>query len=700
MKKISLLLFCFISLIGYSQVLNLPARSKTALNGTQFEATIASSSLSLTNREDMIYAQIVAGNVPNFYRNFDSVTSTATIKGIKQKVTYFVAPDYVTIGIDSNYYLCPMSPMLATKIGNLTGTTLCTRKMVGDVWSAAKVKLSPQTIPPSSSMSTVPVFEHHDSLVDSARDNFLPAHPLGQLVSGDQKDIVISNLIYNTANRVVIFGWYYTNGTYIQPMTNVHADTYMDYSHGIRLVQNNCTLNDTTPTTIQSVLEASTEDSILSDEGIIAQPWYPYWITLKTPVSFALLRNTPTSLKLVVKNDTGVTHYNIYTSTDGVNYHEYVRMPKSNLVITGLTTDKLYYVKIMAYDSLSGATSSMSEVLAAVPTSRNDSTLMVSGFERVIAGNTYNFTIQHGSALYSNNKYTESCTHKAITDKLVSLQNYAAVDWILGEESSVDSTFTPAEQNYITAYLQQGGYLFTSGSEIGYDLYGAGSSNDKLFYSNYLKARYISDAPENKASTYYASVVNPITTSIFGAKDSINFDNGTHGTYNVNYPDAIAPINGAAADMHYSTLDTEYACIHYAGVFNGGTKTGKLVYMSYPFETIYPATSQDTIMKDILIFFFGKQTLFTGIEQSEANSNTVTIFPNPNKGEFTIRCSQPIQAPLQIRVFDLSGRMAIEESMTEQEKQLNCNSLVAGTYLVGIYNGDVMQSMSRVVIVK
>ncbi|HXP52880.1 MAG TPA: hypothetical protein VN922_23240, partial [Bacteroidia bacterium] len=307
MKKISLLLFCFISLIGYSQVLNLPARSKTALNGTQFEATIAASSLSLTNREDMIYAQIVAGNVPNFYRNFDSVTSTATIKGVKQKVTYFVAPDYVTIGIDSNYFLCPMSPMLATKIGNLTGTTLCTRKMVGDVWSAAKVKLSPQTIPPSSSMSTVPVFEHHDSLVDSARDNFIPAHPLGQLVSGDQKDVVISNLIYNTANRVVIFGWYYTNGTYIQPMTNVHADTYMDYSHGIRLVQNNCMLNDTTPTTIQSVLEASTEDSILSDEGIIAQPWYPYWITLKTPVSFALLRNTPTSLKLVVKNDTGVT---------------------------------------------------------------------------------------------------------------------------------------------------------------------------------------------------------------------------------------------------------------------------------------------------------------------------------------------------------------------------------------------------------
>ncbi len=700
MKKITLLLFCTLSIVSFAQTLNLPVRSKTALNGTQFEATISSASLSLTNRENMIYAQIVAGNVPNFYRKLDSVVSTGTTNGVKQKVTYYVAPDYVTIGIDSDYYLCPMSPMLATKIGNLTGTTLCTRKMVGDVWTAAQVKLQPQTIPPSSQMSTVPVMMHHDSLVDSLRDTYFPAHPLGQLVSGDQKDVVISNLIYNTANRVVIFGWYYPTGTYIQPMTNVHADTYMDYSHGIRLVQNNCVLNNSIQTTIQSVLESSAEDSVLSDEGVIAQPWYPYWITLNQPTSFALLRNTPTSLKLVVKNDTAVTHYNIYTSTDGINYHEYVRMRKSNLVITGLNTDQLYYVKIMAYDSLTGATSPMSEVLAAVPSSRNDSVLMVSGFERVITGNTYNFTIQHGNALFSNNKYTESCTHKAITDKLISLQNYAAVEWIAGEESTADSAVTPAEQNYLTAYLQQGGYLFISGSELGYYLYGTGTSADKLFYSNYLKARYISDAPANTASKYYASVVKPIGTSIFGATDSINFDNGTHGTYNVSYPDAIAPIGGAAADMHYTTLDTDYSCIHYKGVFSGGTKTGKVVYMSYPFETIYPALGRDTLMKDILIFFFGPQTLFTGIDDNATPVNPFVLFPNPNKGEFTIRCSQAIEAPLEIRVYDISGRLVMQEAMQEQEKQVYCNGLNAGTYMVAIYKGDVMQSVTRMALVK
>ncbi|HSY77848.1 MAG TPA: T9SS type A sorting domain-containing protein [Bacteroidia bacterium] len=699
MKKILLLFFCALPFIGVSQTLNLPVRSKTALSGSQFEATIASSSLSLTNRENMIYAQILKGNVPDFYRKLDTVNVSVTVKSVKQSVTYYVAPDYVTIGCDSDYYLCPMSPMLATKIGTLTGTTLCTRRMVGEVWSAAKVKLSPQTLPPGPLMSTVPFFYHHDSLVDSLRDTFLPAHPLGQLVSGDEKDVVISNLIYSIANRVIIFGWYYTSGTYIQPMTNVHADTYMDYSHGIRLVQNNCWLNDTTPTTIQSILESSAEDTLLSDEGVIAQPWYPYGITQKTPTSFAVLKNSPTSLKVIVKNDDSVTHYNIYTSTDGINYSEMVRVPKSNLVIPGLQTDKLYFVKIMAYDSLSGTTSAMSEVLAAVPTSRNDSTLLVSGFERAIAGNTYNFTIQHGSALYNNNRFAESCTHRAITDKLVSLQNYAATDWILGEESTADSSFTPNEQTYITTYLQKGGYLFTSGSEIGYDLYQFGSLADKAFYSNYLKARFISDAPDSKASTYYSSMVNPIATSIFDNNDTVDFDNGTHGTYNVNYPDAIAPINGAEADLHYNTLDTEYACIHYAGIFTGGVKTGKLVYMAYPFETIYPSTTRDTIMKDILIFFFGKKSMLTGIDEAIVNQNQVIVYPNPNNGVFTIKFSQPLQSQVNIRVFDLSGRLVKEETMQEEQKQIRCSDLSTGTYLVQLYSNDILLGVSRVVIV-
>ncbi|MFI5142338.1 MAG: hypothetical protein ACHQII_08280, partial [Bacteroidia bacterium] len=156
MRKLFIALFVCECVTTFSQTLNLPTRLSTALSGSQFEATIASSTLSLTNRENMIYAQVSAGNVPNFYRTLTAVTSTATISSVTQSVTYYVAPDYLCIGCDTDYFLMPMSPMLATRIGNLTGTTLPTRKMVGDIWTAASVKLAPQPLTAGPLMSTVP----------------------------------------------------------------------------------------------------------------------------------------------------------------------------------------------------------------------------------------------------------------------------------------------------------------------------------------------------------------------------------------------------------------------------------------------------------------------------------------------------------------------------------------------------------------
>ena len=697
MRKLLLALFICRCIATFSQILNLPPRQSNALSGSQFEATIASSTLSLTNREDMIYTQIKAGNVPDFYRTFVAVTSTATIAGVTQSVTYYVAPDYVCIGCDTDYFLMPMSPMLATQLASLTGTTLPTSKMVGDIWKAASVKLAPHPLSAGSQMSTVPYFAKHDSIVKLQRDSFLN-HPLGSLTSGDKKDVIIDTIIYETANRVVIFGWYYQNGTYIQGVTNVHADTYMDYSHGIRLVQSCCMLNGTTPTTIQAILESPTLNPILSNEGVVATPRYPYSTLLSTPKSFALLKNNTTSLKLVVENDPAVTSYNIYMSTDGVNYGCPRLLPKNNLILTGLTTNQLYFVKISAYDSVTNTNSTLSEVLAAVPTNHTDSTLLVSGFERAIAGNTYNFTIQHGTSFYNNNKYVESCTHKAVTNNLLSLPNYRVVDWILGEESTADTTFTPTEQSYVTSYLQQGGYLFTSGSEIGYNLSLYGTTADKQFYNNYLKASFVADAPNNTSATYYSSLVSPIATSIYAANDVVDFDDGTHGTYNVKYPDVINTANGSLPDMHYTTSNTDYACVHYAGVFTGGTKTGKLVYMVYPFETIYPSSARDTVMKDILIFFFGNANQTTGIN-SYLLTDGLKLYPNPTHGVFTVALHD-VTTNTYIQVCDLQGRVLKEENIYSNQQQIDCSMFNEGLYLIKVYGDNTIKGTARLVIFK
>ncbi len=650
----TILLSVVCSIVSMAQILNLPARNPGALNGSQFVATIISASLSEVSRENMIYTQISAGNVPSFYRNLKPVTSSGVVSGITQSVTYYVIPDYLAVGTDTNYFLCPMSPMLATQIADLTGCTLPTRKMVNDIYAAATVKLVPMPIPPSSQMTTVPVWDTYNDTIRAERGRAMPAHPLGELTGGDKKDVVISNMIYSTANRVVIYGWHTSVGNPIQPMANVHADTYMDYSHGIRLVQNSVIYNGT-PTTVKAILQSSTENPMLSDEGSMSQPWYPYGpANLATPVSFAFLRSGANSLQVKVSPDPMATHYNIYLSTNGTTFNAPVQLRKSALTLTALNPNTIYYAKISAFDSVSGQTSGTSYLLAATTSSIPDSTLLVYGFDRSITGNTYDYVIQHGTAFKNNGQMFSSATHQAISSHLIGLNSYATADYILGEESTVNQTFSDSEQVIFANYLKQGGHLFTSGSEIAWDLDYSGTTADKSFFNNFLKASYTSDSPGNQVSTYYSSYTSSCPSTIYPAGDSITFDNGTHGTYNVAYPDVVSAVNGGVADLHYKPSNADLAGIHYAGVFPGGTLPGKVVYLCFPFETIYPSSSRDTVMGRI-IRFFGGSGIATG-ERIYSEKNGLKLFPNPLHDNATLEFTLTQDEDVQIEIFDLTGR--------------------------------------------
>jgi len=258
-----------------AQTLNIPSRPANALTGSEFVTVITS--MPLTERENNIYDQIAIGNIPNFYRNLCLVTSTANIGGQDKTATYYVAPDYLAIGSDDNYFLCPMTPVIAQEVVELLNCTMPTRKMVNAIWTQAEVKLAPAPIAPSDYMTTVPVFNDHNTMVWNQRQPLLSTNPLGDLVGGDKKDVVISNKIYAYATpRVIIYGWHQLDGTPIQSLSGVHDSTYADYSHGIRLVQNSM-LVDGAPTTIANVLTDATLSPLLSDESptVIAQPYYP-----------------------------------------------------------------------------------------------------------------------------------------------------------------------------------------------------------------------------------------------------------------------------------------------------------------------------------------------------------------------------------------------------------------------------------------
>ncbi len=671
------------SVIGFllkSQNLNVPVRQLNAMNGTQFIAAITP--LSFTNRENLIYNEVIKGNVPNFYRTLSLVTSTAVISGSLQSVSYYVTPDYLAIGCDSNYFLCPMSPIVATKIADSLGCTLPTRKMVNDIYTQASLKLTPLTIPASGTMTTVQAFAQHNSSVTIQRNAQIASYPLGTLTGGDKKDVVISNQIYTTANRVVIYGWHTSVGNPIQPLSNVHADTYMDYSHGMRFIQNSVVYNGNI-TSIKAILQSSTLNTLLSNEGVITPAQYPYnnvVTSLAQPKSFAVINKANNTLQIKVKNDVDATHYKIQTSTNGITFNAPQLIIKTNLILSTLTANQIYYVKIAAYNATTSITSTYSELLAAVPCNFQDSMLIVNGFDRVVAGNTFDFVKQHGGSIYANNHYFSSATNEAIQDGLVALNNYKAVNWILGKESTITETFSNSEQTIVANYLKQGGNFLVSGSEIAWDLDNSGSTTDKTFIANYLKATYLADAPNNQASTWYKVVNQNTVNSIFNFTDTLSFDNGTQGTYNVDYPDVLMPVNGSTPTLLYTNNITSVAAICFSGIFPSGTTNGKVVYFGFPLETIVNTTKRTAIFANVWYYFFANTTSLN----YNFSSNGLLLYPNPTKNSVFFKLKNDIVN--SIMISDINNKEVLKLT-ANVENEIDLSNLDEGIYFI-TFNTD------------
>jgi hypothetical protein len=248
------------------RILMIPPRPVNALTGSQFMQKIMD--LTFEQRETEIYKQISMGNIPEFLRSLTKITSEfKDADGIHHVCTYEVMPDYLAIGSDSDFCRIPMGPVTAQQLANLFGAVLPTSKLVDSIYENALVKLKPVPFAPVGNENTlVKKFVEHNKVIENQRSE--SGGVLGQLVGGIKKDVVLSNKIFDPTkqNRVVIYGWHQLSGVPIQPLTNVHINSYVDYSHGIRLLNQEMILDGET-VNIKSILTDPILFKAISDEA-------------------------------------------------------------------------------------------------------------------------------------------------------------------------------------------------------------------------------------------------------------------------------------------------------------------------------------------------------------------------------------------------------------------------------------------------
>ncbi|MBN2281811.1 MAG: fibronectin type III domain-containing protein [Candidatus Marinimicrobia bacterium] len=379
--------------------------------------------------------------------------------------------------------------------------------------------------------------------------------------------------------------------------------------------------------------------------------------------------------------------YTIFWGTEPKILSDSVVSTTPPVTINGLSPEFTYYFQVIARnDSISSPLSH--DVYAASPSGSSEKILVVNGFDR--STNTrHDYITQYIRPVKTAGHGFSYALNESVIGANIFLTAYTTVIWILGDESSADHTFDLIEQQKVTEFLQLGGNLFVSGSEIGWDLEGKtdhATQADRDFYHNYLKAQYHADSPYDRQGQYYT--VESIGSGIFDLVPNFEFDDGTHGTINVDWPDAIKPVNGSTAVLKFTNVPESagVAGIQYAGLFPGGSRAGKLVYLTFPFETIISDEIQNEVMGRTLAFFTGalstdKDNSPEALEEFSLSKN----YPNPFNPITNFSYQLPMAAHVRMKIYTLTGshiKTLIDERRVAGQHILHWD---ATNYSSGVY---------------
>ncbi|MCF7832292.1 MAG: hypothetical protein K9N05_01790 [Candidatus Marinimicrobia bacterium] len=311
--------------------------------------------------------------------------------------------------------------------------------------------------------------------------------------------------------------------------------------------------------------------------------------------------------------------YELYISQDGLNFSDTLEISATRDTISSLTLDKMYYVMVAGKNEFGSGPKCKDILTVWIGAEKND-ILLIQGFDKDEIGNSYDFCGTHGKHIVNAGYGFDAISDEVLTETTIDINDYDMIDWICGVDRD---NMSPENKQLIIDYLEAGGNLFISGSQIIDGV--TGVNTDAEFYNGYLKASW-------KKSDTGIYAVNSVVSGIFNGIEDLEFDDGTY-TYDVARPDGFKPLDGAESCMLYAAKDSASygsAALQYTGTFGASVNEAKLIYMGFPLECIISDSLQDAVIRCILDYFEFNVTL-TGVKEIDIPNNMTLEqnYPNP-----------------------------------------------------------------------
>jgi hypothetical protein len=213
--------------------------------------------------------------------------------------------------------------------------------------------------------------------------------------------------------------------------------------------------------------------------------------------------------------------------------------------------------------------------------------------------NSRDYTVQHGLALAEAERAFDSAQNEDVATGRVPLGRYHTVIWFCGEESTTDETFSSTEQTFVRAFVVGGGNLFTSGTELGWDLDRATgpTAADRSFIRDVLGCGHSSSADDDANRYDFAS----IAAGPLGPLGVMGFSDGTsQRLYDADFPDILRPVApGATVALEYGAGTGIPAGIYVPQAIG----RGRTLTMGAPFESILQPTARAALMTSTVSLF-------------------------------------------------------------------------------------------------
>ena len=352
------------------------------------------------------------------------------------------------------------------------------------------------------------------------------------------------------------------------------------------------------------------------------------------PSALRVIQNGARGLAVQWFGAPGATEYSIEQSSDGKGFVEVARTTGTTWSSGPLAPGTALCFRVRAWNS--SGRSQPTEVLCGMTSQENAHAelLLVQAFDRLdrsvqLPDNTGDYLPRHLLALRAARAFSlavDSASNEAVQLGSVPLGAYTCVDWSCGEESTQHETFNLLEQNLVRAYANAGGNLLVSGAEIGWDLEARGNATDLAFYRQVLGATYLADDAGTHAFRAHAG-------SIFAGLPNGTFDDGSGPTYDVDYPDVIAP-----ADQ-FGSLALDYGTGTGAAIQRDDGQA-RVVYLGFPIETIRDDALRGQIMQRALRFLLAPRAFTVAESVAPGASAPITLdLPSRPSAVFWLMCA-------------------------------------------------------------